>query len=292
MLAIIALLIGIEIKLEDISATQHEILQFLNEKEISILEGNFNYLTEILNSFKYNYNDEKWQNANYIKVMDIKQDADKEITLFLNLIKKELSEKRSLSIDATSTLNKLTHLLKNLQKSIYLYCYSQFVEVLIHGDYRPDYLMHLSNRIREKSVAYRKTYTTCYNVIENIAKNSLQYMFIDTLSGISTASGEAIAKTPIISNLQIDETLIENGKKINHLKTSNEQKIAKTLINEQSSRTDIFADYIDTINSLMNKSYDIAVDKDNIYLINSENNAEVNNNCEVSVKNVKAESMN
>ena len=62
-----AALASMDQKLDAILETQQEMLEFLVQKEKSALKGDLDFLTDILNNYKYNWNDEKYKSANHQK---------------------------------------------------------------------------------------------------------------------------------------------------------------------------------------------------------------------------------
>ncbi|WP_418816841.1 hypothetical protein [Pseudoruminococcus massiliensis] len=47
------------------------------QKEKADLKGNLNFLFDVFNNYKYNWNNEMYKNSNHIKVLDIRQEAEK-----------------------------------------------------------------------------------------------------------------------------------------------------------------------------------------------------------------------
>jgi hypothetical protein len=82
MLFMAAALANIDKKLDSIQETQQEILDFLVQKDKSELKGDLNFLSDVLNNYKYNWNNEKYINSNHIKVLDIKQSAERKIIFY------------------------------------------------------------------------------------------------------------------------------------------------------------------------------------------------------------------
>ena len=81
MIVIAAALMSVNMKLNDIKQFQNRIMEFLEQKEQAKLEGNLSYLADILNNYKLNWNNERYISTNYIKVSDIKQEAEQSINL-------------------------------------------------------------------------------------------------------------------------------------------------------------------------------------------------------------------
>lgn len=77
MLFMAAALANIDKKLDAIQDMQKEMMDFLVQKEKADLKGNLNFLFDVFNNYKYNWNNEMYKNSNHIKVLDIRQEAEK-----------------------------------------------------------------------------------------------------------------------------------------------------------------------------------------------------------------------
>ena len=74
-------------------------LDFLAQKEKSALKADLNFLMDIQNNYKYNWNSEKYKAANHAKVLDIRQEAARQIDFYQEQIKKQLGKKALLHSD-------------------------------------------------------------------------------------------------------------------------------------------------------------------------------------------------
>lgn len=77
MLFMAAVLANIDKKLDAIQEVQKEMMDFLVQKEKASLKGNLNFLFDVFKDYKYNWNNAMYKNNNYIKVLDIRQEAEK-----------------------------------------------------------------------------------------------------------------------------------------------------------------------------------------------------------------------
>ena len=59
-------------KLDQIEEAQKDIIEFLQLKEKAVLKGNIAVLQEILDEYKYNWDNEKYKNNKHIQVQEIK----------------------------------------------------------------------------------------------------------------------------------------------------------------------------------------------------------------------------
>ena len=92
MLLVAATLVNIDKKLDAIQETQQEMLDFIVQKEKSALKGDLDFLMDIYNNYKFNWNSEKYKTANHIKVLDIRQSAGRSIDFYREQIKKRISK--------------------------------------------------------------------------------------------------------------------------------------------------------------------------------------------------------
>lgn len=118
MLFMAAALANIEKKLDAIQDMQREMMDFLIQKEKADLKGNLNFLFDVFNNYKYNWNNAMYKNSNHIKVLDIRQEAEKKITFSVNrLLQKSI---KSPLFIATKLLANNYKLFKTNSKTINL----------------------------------------------------------------------------------------------------------------------------------------------------------------------------
>lgn len=221
-------------KLNTIQETQEEILNYLVQKEKSSLKGDLNFLIDVYNNYKYNWNNEKYKTANHIKALDIRQNTARMIDFYREQIKKQIGKRISLhsNQDVNKQLLKIHDDFQEYQLSMYLYGFSYFLEILLQENFDPDYLKAISKKLDDLSFQYRELYSLAYERIEKYTKSSLQSKFIGGLSSVNKVAGDTIAKIPIISKSQIDENLIETSNRLNNYKDKKVNAIMSELVTE------------------------------------------------------------
>lgn len=263
-----AALANIDKKLDAIQEVQQEMLDFLAQKEKSALKADLNFLMDIQNSYKYNWNSEKYKAANHAKVLDIRQEAARQIDFYQEQIKKQLDKKALLHSDhdVQKTLEKVQDEFKEYQLALYIYGFAYFLEVVLQENYEKAYLSAIAKRIDEMAFQYREFYSLAYSQIENLSKSSLQAHLFGGLSAINKGAGTAIAKIPGINKSQIDETLIEAGERIGAYKNRRVQTTMQQLLERQSSCVRPFIDNINAVNRLYNEPVTLIFNHDSLYL--------------------------
>lgn len=268
MLLVAAALANIDKKLDAIQEVQQEMLDFLAQKEKSALKADLNFLMDIQNNYKYNWNSEKYKAANHAKVLDIRQEAARQIDFYQEQIKKQLGKKALLHSDhdVQKMLEKVQGEFKEYQLALYIYGFAYFLEVVLQENYEKAYLSAIAKRIDEMAFQYREFYSLAYSQIENLSKSSLQAHLFSGLSAINKGAGTAIAKIPGINKSQIDETLIEAGERIGAYKNRRVQTTMQQLLERQSSCVRPFIDNINAVNRLYNEPVTLIFNHDTLYL--------------------------
>ena len=262
-----ATLANIDKKLDAIQEVQQEMLDFLAQKEKSALKADLNFLMDIQNNYKYNWNSEKYKAANHAKVLDIRQEAARQIDFYQEQIKKQLGKKALLHSDhdVQKMLEKVQGEFKEYQLALYIYGFAYFLEVVLQENYEKAYLSAIAKRIDEMAFQYREFYSLAYSQIENLSKSSLQAHLFGGLSAINKGAGTAIAKIPGINKSQIDETLIEAGERIGAYKNRRVQTTMQQLLERQSSCVRPFIDNINAVNRLYNEPVTLIFNHDTLY---------------------------
>jgi len=268
MLLVAAALANIDKKLDAIQEVQQEMLDFLTQKEKSALKADLNFLMDIQNNYKYNWNSEKYKAANHAKVLDIRQEAARQIDFYQEQIKKQLGKKALLHSDhdVQKMLEKVQGEFKEYQLARYIYGFAYFLEVVLQENYEKAYLSAIAKRIDKMAFQYREFYSLAYSQIENLSKSSLQAHLFGGLSAINKGAGTAIAKIPGINKSQIDETLIEAGERIGAYKNRRVQTTMQQLLERQSSCVRPFIDNINAVNRLYNEPVTLIFNHDTLYL--------------------------
>ena len=268
MLLVAAALANIDKKLDAIQEVQQEMLDFLTQKEKSALKADLNFLMDIQNNYKYNWNSEKYKAANHAKVLDIRQEAARQIDFYQEQVKKQLGKKALLHSDhdVQKMLEKVQGEFKEYQLALYIYGFAYFLEVVLQENYEKAYLSAIAKRIDEMAFQYREFYSLAYSQIENLSKSSLQAHLFGGLSAINKGAGTVIAKIPGINKSQIDETLIEAGERIGAYKNRRVETTMQQLLERQSSCVRPFIDNINAVNRLYNEPVTLIFNHDTLYL--------------------------
>lgn len=272
MLFMAVALMSMDKKLDSIQETQLEIIEFLKQKEKSKLRGNLNVLEDVRNNYKYNWSNEKYKTNKHIQVQEIKRDAEQSIIFYREQIDKKINKKSFLhsNQDVKKKLKKIQSEFKDYQLALYLYSFSAFLEVMLLENFESAYLDSVAHKIEDYSYQYREFYTKCYDQIEVYSKSSIHSHLLSGLASINRVAGDAVAKVPVVSKSQIDETLIETSNRLERFSSRRTEQNMEQFVNNQSSYVRPFVENINAVNRLYNQPMELIFDQENIYFSLSE----------------------
>ena len=269
MLFMSAALMAIERKLDDIKELQQDIIDYLKAKEKARIVGNINVLTEVLNNYKYNWDNDKYKTNKHILVQDIRKDAEQSLLLCRNQIEHLLTKKGLFHSDkeVNTKISKLQGDFREYQQALFLYSFSAFLEVMLLENFDSQYLKSVTDRIKEYAFNYRELYTSCYNQLEGFSQGSVQSFLLKGLAVISKGAGGLIGKIPVVSKGSVDEALVSAGEKLDKVNTKKTQKTMKILAESASKCSSLFVENIEEVNRIYNQPHEILFDTENIYFV-------------------------
>ena len=268
MIAIAAALMSVNMKLNEIKQSQKNMMQFLEQKEQSKLEGNLSFLSDILNNYKLNWDNEKYVTVNHIKVLDIKQESEQSIILFKKQTESVLDNNALFHTTkkVNTVLNNLLSRFEDYRLSVYMYAFSSYVDILLLENFDSLYLQNIINKISNYALEYREIYTDVYAAFERYAKKSARSIASRGASGATKLLGNAAEKIPKINETKIDEKLISASKNIKEWDINTNDKTAKHLAAQQKVDVSLFTDSIHRIDYLYNKPLEILISNDKLYI--------------------------
>ena len=261
-------LIGIEKKLGSIEKTQKQIMSFLEQKNESELIGNLKFLSDVLNDFKYNYDNNRYKSNMHIKALDIKQTSEQNIIFYKKQIRELINKKSIVHIDQQTDilLAEIQRKFRYFKLAVYQYAFSSFVELILLENFGHDYLKSVSKKIEDYSLEYKEFYTECYEKIEHNAKTSVQTVLLKGLSKATKSAGEAAAKVPVIGKSQLNEGLLSGSEKLEALGNKKTEKTMNTFMENRADEVKVFVENIENVDRIYNDSVVLLFDNKNIYL--------------------------
>ena len=254
-------------KLGQLEEAQKDIIAFLQLKEKAVLKGNIAVLQEVLEEYKYNWDNEKYKNNKHIQIQEIKRDAEQSIIFCREQIEKKVAKKGFLHSDrdVRSKIQKVQYEFKDYELAMYIFAFSSFMEVMLLENFDSGYLSSVTKKVELYAGQYRELHQKCYELIEGDSKTSVQAYVLKGVAGLNKALGKGIAKIPKISDGQVDEALIGAGEKVDGFSERRTESTRELFAREECSCVRPFVDNINAVNMIYNEPMELLFDRDNVY---------------------------
>lgn len=272
-------------KLDAIQASVDELFQFERQRSKAELRGSLNTLLGILGEYGNNCSSDRWMTNEHMKVLDIKQEAEQKKELFRTqaqggLQKRGLVEGRN---GVSARLNKVLDYLMDYQLASYVYAFSLFLEPMLAESFEPDRLAAIRKRIEDETMAYRKLYSACCDALEASAANSVDTIVLGGIASAGKRLGKAVAATPVGDKTLIDEALEGAGKGLDRLNNDLSERLTARLVEAKVPDLTPFSKCLGTVNALHNEPTQIAVDRENVYILPALTNKEQSDTLDQSI---------
>ncbi len=269
MLFMAAALMTMEKKLDAIQALQQDIMDFLKAKEKAKVRGDINVLMDILNNYKFNWDNEKYKTNKHILVQDIRKEAEQSLLLCCDQIQRQYLKKEFIhrDEDVMAEIQKLQNEFQNYKQALYLYSFSSFLEVMLLENFNSHYLDSVSQGMEKYASHYRELYTACYNQLEELSKSSVQSFLANGLAGLSKGVGGLIAQIPVVSDDPVDEALVSLGSGLDRVTAQKTKKALEQFAESAENCSAPFIENINEVNRIYNQPTEVLFDAENVYFL-------------------------
>lgn len=256
-------------KLENCIQVGRNILQYLELKDKSEIIGSINFMTDVFNNYKLNWNNQRYIDSNLAESVSIRRRSEESIELQRNLIEKDLAEQvktrnEKYVVDKYNSI--VTHI-KNYQLSLYMLSFSMFLEIVFNDNFSSEYLKKAIDKINKYSINYRILYTECYNYLKKIKDSSIEIKFKDGMAKLIRIVGDTVGTVPFISKSNLDKNFKEISKNIEHSNSLNSDNFMKEFTLLKSDYTKNIIKSIQEISEMFNGNIKLLFDKKNIYYL-------------------------
>lgn len=262
-------LFSIEKQLGNIAETQKNILSFLEAEKESEIEADVETLSNIIEKYKYNWDNKQFVSSNHKLVVDIQRTARKNMNSYQKKVKDNICEKNFLVSQSKikSVLDELIKSFKYYRLSLFAFSMSSLIEIMLSGNFNEENIFVIKKDIQNLALSYRETYSECSLYLENLEKLSVRSNLLNSVSATSKAVGKIIGSIPKIKDGQIDERLQEAGEHIGNKAKAIETDSIITFAKMSNPGVNIFTEKMDDLNLIFNHTTGLCFDNSNIYLI-------------------------
>ena len=262
-------LFSIEQQLGNIAEMQKKILSFLEIEKESEIEADIETLSNIIEKYKHNWDNEQFISSNHKMVIDIQRTARKNMVSYQKKVQDVIKEKKLLVLQnkIKTTLDELMKDFKYYRLSLFTFSMSSLIEIMLSGNFKEENILSIKEEIQKLSFAYRDIYGECSMYLEGMEKSSVESNLLKGVSATSKAVGKIIGSIPKIKDGQIDERLQEVGEHVSDKAKAIETDSIAAFAEMSNPGTSLFTEKMDDLIFVYNQTTDICFDSNNIYLI-------------------------
>lgn len=262
-------LYSIEKQLGKIAETQKQILSFLEIKDEASIEGDLETLTELINNYKHNWDNEVYVQNSHKMVMDIKRTARSNMLTSQKKVAELVASKKLLigQGQVKSTLADLEKRFKYYRLALYTYSLASMMEIMLGGNYKEEYIFGIKEEIIKLSDSYRDLFEKSSLYLEKLGSSAVE---ANVLKGIGTAGkavGKLIGSIPLVKEGPVDEFLQEGGANLKKNVIGMEKKAIHQFAALNNSGTHVFVDKMEDMIQIYNHTERICFDDKQIYLV-------------------------
>lgn len=262
-------LYSIEKQLGEIAETQKQILSFLEIKDEAGIEGDLETLTELINNYKHNWDNEIYVQNSHKMVMDIKRTARSNMLTSQKRVAELVASKKLVvgQGQVKSTLSEMEKRFKYYQLALYTYSLASMMEIMLGGNYKEEYITGIKDEIIKLSGNYRELFEKSSLYLEKLGRSAVE---ANVLKGIGTAGkavGKFIGSIPLVKEGPVDEFLQDGGANLKKNAIGMEKQAVHQFAALNNSGTHIFVNKMEDMIQIYNHTERICFDDKQIYLV-------------------------
>lgn len=253
-------------KMDVITNLEKEILSFLESDKESEIEGDLETLTNIIKKFKDNYDNEKFISSNYKLVLDIQRTMRKNMIFY----SKELSsliEERTIfnnSYTVSELVSEQTKKFKYYRLAIYSYSLASFLEIVLSGNYKDEYVSTIKEDIAVLDRSYKDLHSKGIERIKYSSNLSIESAAVKGAGAITKGLGKLFSKIKETDNTK---KMITSGEEMSKKAIDMNDKYIDEFKSIEDPGLSIYMDKMEELIFLFNKTSLVCMDEDKIYLV-------------------------
>lgn len=268
-LIIAGVLMNIEKKLDTIVDMEKQILSYLEKDKESEIEADLKALTEIIKEYKYNFDNAEYKTNHHKLALDIKRTSERNIIFYQKQILEAMKDNKLFHVqnDINSKQKSLQSLFRYYRMSTYIYSFSSYIEVMLLGNFRTEYINQVKSKVEEYSSEYSKVHSDCLEGLKKQTESSLDRRILKGVGTATKAVGGLIGSIPKVKNGNVDEWLADKGEDMQKQSESIGSEALSEFESISDSGSGTFIESLVMLDRLNNNTSEIYIDGGNVYLV-------------------------
>lgn len=260
---------AIEKHLNVIEDMQQQIMSFLETEKESEIEADVQTLADLMEKYKYNWDNEHFVSSNHKLVLDIQRTALKNMYIYQKQAQEQLRKKKVLVTQANIEMifTELHKKFSYYRLALYTYSLASLFEIMLSGNFKEDNIAIIKNKICGFASEYRELFGECSIYLEKLGRGAIDTNILKGVGNTGEKLGNLIGSIPIISRGPVDELLEKGGRNLAEKAGEIEGKSVHDFALLGNPGTGILTEKMQDIIDIYNHTESICFDSERIYLI-------------------------
>lgn len=233
------------------------------------MEGDLETLTELINNYKYNWDNQVYVQSGHKMVMDIKRKARSHMLSYQKKVAEVVTAKKLIVAQNQVNLSSsdLEKKFKYYRLALYTFPMASMMEIMLAYNYSEEYIDGIKEEIQKMSTIYRELFEKSSLYLEKLGTPAVE---ANVLKGIGTAGkavGKFIGSIPLVKGGPVDELLQDSGAHLMKNAVGIEKKAARQFAALSSPGTRVFVEKMEDMIQIYNHTNQICFDREKVYLI-------------------------
>jgi hypothetical protein len=266
-------LYSIEKELGTIADLEKQILSFLETEKESEIEADVETLMKMAEQYKYSWDNEKLVTNNHKLVKDIQRTARKNMKIYQKQLADSLKAKHFTLAQLTvnNELGELEKKFKYFRLSLYTFSLASFMEIMLSGNYKEEYIVEVRDEINCMSEDYRELFEKCSLYLEKRSKSVVSTNVIKAVGKVEKATGKLLGNIPKKGDA-VEDFLQGAASSAEDHAMLIERQVVREFAMMNNPGTRLFTTKMDDMIRIYNHTSSIYFDEKNIYLKTGEQN--------------------
>lgn len=262
-------LFSIEKELGNIAEMEKQILSFLEIEKEAEIEADVETLINIINKYKFNWDNEHYVASTHKLVLDIQRTARKNMNSYQKKVNEVLNSKQFIVAQSkvNSTLSGLEKNFQYYRLSLYTFSMASLMEIMLSGNFKEEYITGIKDEIREMSQTYRNIFGECSIRLEKMGSAAVEANVLKIIGTTGKVVGKFIGNIPLVKESSVDEFLQDKGAHLQSNAIGMQQNAVREFASIGNPGTGVFVDKMEDMIQIYNHTSQICFDKERIYLV-------------------------
>lgn len=264
-----AALYSIEKDLSQIAENQKKILDFLELERESETKANVAALQDIVNNYKYRWDNEQQVANNHNQIAFIQKQARKDMNMYEEEITALISSKK-FRLDQTKSESLLSELMKKFKfyrLSLYTFALASLMEIMLSGNYKEQYIATVESEVESLSRGYRELFEKASLYLEKLGNDNIGANLVKGAGTAAKAAGKMIGNIPLVKEGPVDEFLQDKGASMEDSANAMKRQSVGEFSAMRSPGTEVLLEKMRNLILIYNHTSQICCDEKDIYLI-------------------------